>query len=161
MVSELLASSSLSTVVGISVPQGGEGKTFIADRIDCVAGLLGFEVALGTNDTTNAALAGLAGRDRVKTFAWSYDAEHGRTIITCERSKKIVCFDIGANSDAGDMRFLDFAHGAKEAATRLGARFVMLVPSATNKGGGLNTAVNAARGHCRKFCARGRLFIRL
>lgn len=144
MVSELLASSSLSTVVGISVPQGGEGKTFTAERIDCVASFLGLDVALGTNDTTNAALAGLAGPDRVKTFDWSYDAERGKTIIIRERSKKIVCFDIGANSDAGDTRFLDFAHGAREAAAKLGARFVMLVPTATNKGGGLNTAVNAA-----------------
>jgi len=144
MVNELLASSSLSTVVGISVPQGGEGKTFTAERIDCVAGFLGLDIALGTNDTTNAALAGLAGPDRVKTFDWAYDAERGRTIVIRERSKKIVCFDIGANSDASDTRFLDFAHGAREAAARLGARFVMLVPSATNKGGGLNTAVNAA-----------------
>lgn len=144
MVSNLLASTSLSTIVGISVPQGGEGKTFTAERIDCVASILGLDVALGTNDTTNAALAGLAGPDRVKTFDWSYDAERGKTIIMRERSKKIVCFDIGANSDAGDTRFLDFAHGAREAAAKLGARFVMLVPSATNKGGGLNTAVNAA-----------------
>lgn len=134
MVSQLLSSSSLKTVVAISVPQGGEGKTHTAERIDCVASLVGVRTALGTNDTTNAALAGLAGRDRVGTFKWSDDADRGRTIITRQRSNEIVCLDIGANSDAEDTRFLDFAHGAKEAANQLNARFVMLVPTATNMG---------------------------
>lgn len=145
MVSELLASSSLMTVVAVSVRQGGEGKTFASERIDCVGCFQGIPMGLGTNDTTNAALAGLAGKERVATFDWSADAERGKTIVIRQRSNKIVCFDIGGNSDAYDNRFLDFAHGAREAATQLGARFIMLVPSATNKGGGLITAVNTAK----------------
>jgi ABC-type multidrug transport system fused ATPase/permease subunit len=145
MVTQLLTSTSLSTVVGVSVPHGGEGKSFVSERIDCVSTILGYETALGSNDGTNNALAALAGPDRVATFKWDADAERARTIITRQRDNHIVCFDVGANSDAEDTRFLNFAHGAREAATKLGARFIMLVPTATNKGGGLNTAVNAAK----------------
>lgn len=144
MVSQLLTSSSLATVVAVVVPHGGEGKTFVSERIDCIASYLGVEVALGTNDGTNKALASLAGPERVAEFSWDADVERAKTIIMRQRSKKLVCFDVGANSDATDTRFLNFAHGAREAAMLLQARFIMLVPSATNKGGGLTTAASAA-----------------
>lgn len=141
---EPIRSSSLKTVAAAVVPQGGEGKTFLTQCIHCVADFAGITSALGTNDGTNRALAALMGSDNVASLSWDADAERGRTVVMRQRSMDLVCIDVGANSDPTDARFLDFAHGAREAAAKIGARFVVLIPSATNKGGGLVSAVNAS-----------------
>jgi hypothetical protein len=129
------------------VPKGGEGKTWTTEVLHCIADLIGASVALGTNDGTNAALVALVGKENVASLSWEADAQRGRTVVNRHLSKDLICIDVGANSDPLDRRFLDFSHGAREAAANAGARYIVVIPSATNKGGGLGSAITTVEAY--------------
>lgn len=147
MKNTLLARSSdiaLRTVVAVVVPQGGEGKSFIASLNACVARLANLKIVLGTNDGTNKSLESLLGDMEVATLGWDADAPKGKAVVDRQSFNDIICIDVGANSDPTDGRFLDFMSGVKHETSRFNARVVVFVPSATNKAGGLDSAINAA-----------------
>lgn len=99
---------------------------------------------MGTNDGTNKSLHSLLGDEPVADLGWDADNVRGKSVIDRQKMNEIICIDVGANSDPRDGRFLDFVSGMANAITPLSARMVVLVPTATNKSGGLVSAIKAA-----------------
>lgn len=144
MTSNLLSTRALKTIVAVVVPQGGEGKTFVANTIHTIASYANASIVLGTNDGTNRSLSALLGNEPVADVSWDADDNRGRAVVERQADNNIICVDVGANSDPKDGRFLEFIKGLDSAGTLTGARTVVLVPTATNKAGGLESAIAAA-----------------
>lgn len=142
--SKILSETALKTVVAVVVPQGGEGKTFVTNAIHAIAGYAKASIVLGTNDGTNRSLTALLGDEEVADVSWDADAVRGMAVVERQSDKNVICVDVGANSDPKDGRFLDFMKGLDTGAKSVEARTVVLIPTATNKAGGLESAIAAA-----------------
>lgn len=130
----------LKTVCASFISKGGAGKTFAAQMIDAIAKASGHSTSLGSNDETNKALSALLGGG-VAEIGWDTDYSKARHIVNNLRAYDIGIFDVGANSSSGSDKIFHVFEGFRDGLEPLGAKLVVMVPSDTNKGGGLHTAL--------------------
>ena len=133
----------LRIVIFIAVNSGGVGKTFLAEMIDAIARLLSLQINLASYDRGNHALVKSLGPDRVSRIVPPADIVKGREIVAKRFRGDILVSDTGANALVGEGSATQLAQGYCVEAEKQKIRVLGLMPAASAKIGGLESALRA------------------
>lgn len=129
-------------LVWVMVNTGGVGKTYFSQALEAISAFQGISMSLASHDAGNHALVTMIGGEvRVGTIDYHATAETAKNLLRHQARNQVIVIDTGANSSNVDYNSLDFAVALAKECHLHDREFIPVIPSASSKSGGLQTAL--------------------